>query len=69
MIQLPLCGRVAENTPRNGRFWTLDGRRRLQLDAASSLDANPDWDLSDLVTRQDLTAGVEKIGWWLLDSG
>jgi hypothetical protein len=35
MIQLPLCGRVAENTPRNDRFWTPDGRRRYQLDAAS----------------------------------
>jgi len=31
VIQLPLCGRVAEYTPRNGRFWTLDGRRRPRL--------------------------------------
>src|SRR6266478_4667120 len=37
MIRLPLCGWVAENTSGNGRFWTLDGRRRHQLDAAFSV--------------------------------
>jgi len=59
MIRLPLCDRVAENTLRNGRFWTPDGRRRRQLDAASSFDAEHD---RTLVRFSDYTSTDNKFG-------
>jgi hypothetical protein len=41
MTLLPLGGRVAENNPKSGRFWTPVGRYAFQLDAGEGASSVP----------------------------